>query len=158
MDGESVPPKNSNLCLASYMLRPKSVFTGNWKLEAQRLHKEAHVFYFVFRHPRTRWYTKCVAACTAGYLFSPVQLIPSFIPLIGFLDDFLVLFLGAKVIRKLTPPDVLAECRELAAAAETRRKEEVRSGIARFAFVAIAVFWLVAVVTASALVGAYIYN
>lgn len=52
----------------------------NWRQQAQRVHKEALVFYFVFKHPRTRWYTKCVAACTAGYLFSPVQLIPELYP------------------------------------------------------------------------------
>ena len=130
----------------------------NWRQQAQRLQKEAHVFYFVFKHPRTRWYTRCLAACTAGYLLSPIQLIPSFIPLIGFLDDFLVLFLGAKLVKRLTPPDVLQECRELADAAETRRKEEVRSGFARFAFVAIAALWLAAVVTASALVAVYFYH
>ena len=138
------------------MGEPKVV--RNWRQQAQRLHKEAHVFYFVFKHPSTRWYTRCVAACTAGYLFSPVQLIPSFIPVIGFLDDFLVLFLGAKVVQKLTPPDALRECRELADAAETRRKEEVRSGLARFAFGAIGALWLLAVVAASALVAAYIYH
>lgn len=131
-------------------------FVRNWRQQAQRLHKDAHVFYFVFKHPRTRWYTRCVAACTAGYLLSPVQLIPSFIPVIGFLDDFLVLFLGAKVVQKLTPPEVLRECRELAEAAETRRKED--PAMARFAFVAIVALWLAAVVTASALMAAYIYH
>ncbi len=130
----------------------------NWRQQAQRVHKEALVFYFVFKHPRTRWYTKCVAACTAGYLFSPVQLIPSFIPVIGFLDDFLVLFLGAKLVHRLTPPDVLTECQALADAAKTRRNEEVRSGLGRFAFGAIAFLWLLAAVTASALVAAFIYH
>ncbi len=131
---------------------------ANWKQQAQRLQKEAHVFYFIFKHPRTRWYTKCLSACTAGYLLSPIQLIPSFIPVIGFLDDILVLFLGAKLVKKLTPPDVLRECCERADAAETRRREEVRSGFARFALVAIAALWLAAVVTASTLVAAYIYH
>lgn len=130
----------------------------NWRQQAQRLHKEALVFYFVFKDPRTRWYTRSVAAGTATYLFSPIQLIPSFIPVIGFLDDFLVLFLGAKVVKRLTPPDVLSECRELAAAAETRRKGEIRSGFARFAFATIATLWLLAVVTASALFAAYFYH
>src|SRR5271169_6810561 len=97
----------------------------SWKERAQRLQKEAHVFYFAFKHPRVPWYARVVAACSAGYLFSPIQLIPSFIPVIGFLDDFMVLFLGAKVVQKLTPPAALRECRELADAAETRRKEEV---------------------------------
>jgi uncharacterized membrane protein YkvA (DUF1232 family) len=130
---------------ATPMLWREPKFVMNWRRQAQRLPKEAHVFYFVFKHPRTRWYTRCVAACTAGYLFSPVQLIPSFIPVIGFLDDFLVLFLGAKAVRRMTPP-------------ETRRKEEVRSGMARFAFGAIGALWLLAVVAASALVAAYIYH
>jgi|SRR5450631_1978461 uncharacterized membrane protein YkvA (DUF1232 family) len=130
----------------------------HWRQQARRLHKEAHVFYFVFKHPSTRWYTKCVAACTAGYLLSPVQLIPSFIPVIGFLDDVLVLFLGAKVVRRLTPPNVLSECRELADAAETRRREEITSRFARFSFAVIVTLWLLAVVTASALVAAYIYH
>jgi uncharacterized membrane protein YkvA (DUF1232 family) len=130
----------------------------SWKQQAQKLHKEAHVFYFVFKHPRTRWYTKCVAACSAGYLLSPVQLIPSFIPLIGFLDDFLILFLGAKVIRKLTPPDVLAECRELADAAETRRKEEIRSAAAIVTCAVIATVWIGGAILASALMVACFHH
>ena len=59
-----------------------------------------------------------LATCTAGYLFNPVQLIPSFNPAIGFLDNPLVLFFGAKVLRMITPPNVLTECHELAKAAE----------------------------------------
>lgn len=130
----------------------------HWRQQARRLHKEAHVFYFVFKHPGTRWYTKCVAACTAGYLLSPVQLIPSFIPVIGFLDDILVLFLGAKVVRKLTPPNVLSECRALADVAETRRTEEIPSTFARLSFAVVVGLWLLAVVAASALVARYIYQ
>lgn len=151
-------PEPVGLKTATAIVRREANSMMNWRKQAQRLQKEAHVFYFVFKHPRTRWYTRCLAACTAGYLLSPVQLIPSFIPVIGFLDDFLVLFLGAKLVTKLTPPDVLRECREMADAAETRRKEEVRSGFARFAVVAIATLWFAAVVTASALVAAYLYH
>ena len=126
-----------------------------WKQQAQRVHKEAHVFYLVFKHPCTPWYARCLAACTAGYLLSPVQLIPSFIPLIGFLDDFLVLFFGAKVVRKLTPPRVLAECSALADAAETRRKEEMRSRAAVVTAVAIATVWIGGAILASVLMAAY---
>jgi uncharacterized membrane protein YkvA (DUF1232 family) len=88
-----------------------------WSRQAQRLQIEAHAFYFAFRHPRVRWYAKLVAACTAVYLFSPIQFTQSFIPLIGFLDDLLVLFLGVKLLERIIPPDVLADCRELAEAA-----------------------------------------
>jgi len=140
-------------CSEEVQPQPKPAMS--WKQQALRVHKEAHVFYFVFKHPRTRWYTKCVAACSAGYLLSPVQLIPSFIPLIGFLDDFLILFLGAKLTRKLTPPDVLAECRELADAAETRRKEEIRSRATVVTSVVIATVWIGGAIIASVLMLAY---
>src|SRR5271170_1514485 len=114
----------------------------SWKEQAQKLQKEAHVFYFAFKHPRVPWYARVVAACSAGYLFSPIQLIPSFIPVIGFLDDFLVLFLGARLFKRIIPPDVLAECRRLALAAETRRKEEIRSLAGSVALVVIVSVWL----------------
>lgn len=146
------------LAQSDFMSWLESNSLRQWRQQARRLHKEAHLFYFVFKHPRTRWYTKCVAACTAGYLLSPIQLIPSFIPVIGFLDDILVLFLGAKLVRKLTPLDVLRECRELTDVAETRRKEEIPSTFARVSFAGIVILWLLAVVTASALVAAYIYH
>jgi uncharacterized membrane protein YkvA (DUF1232 family) len=127
---------------------PKSVIHGepapkmSWKEQAQRVQREAQVYYFAFKHPRVPWYAKAVAACSACYLFSPVQLIPSYIPVIGFLDDFLVLFVAAKLLQRIIPPDVFAECRDLADAAEMRRKEEIRSTGAVIGFVAIVAIWL----------------
>jgi uncharacterized membrane protein YkvA (DUF1232 family) len=127
----------------------------SWKQRVQRLQKEVHVFYFAFKHPRVRWYAKLVAACSAGYLFSPIQLIPNYIPVIGFMDDFLVLFVGAKVLQRIIPPEVLTECRELADSAEVRRTEEVRSTPALVAFVVIAAVWLLAAVGAGVLMARY---
>jgi uncharacterized membrane protein YkvA (DUF1232 family) len=127
-----------------------------WKEKAQRLQKEVHVFYFAFKHPHVRWYAKLVAACSAGYLFSPVQLIPNYIPVIGFSDDFLVLFVGAKILKRIIPPEVLIECRGLADAAEIRRKEEIRSTPALVAFIIIAAVWLLAAVGAGILMAKYI--
>jgi uncharacterized membrane protein YkvA (DUF1232 family) len=138
------------------MLRPQPAFAVNWRRQVQRLQKEAHVFYFVFKHRRTRWYARLVAACTAGYLLSPVQLIPNFIPVIGCLDDVLVLFVGVKLLQRITPADVLTQCRELADAAEVRRNEEIRSTLAVVASVVIVAVWILAAVTASALMAAYI--
>jgi uncharacterized membrane protein YkvA (DUF1232 family) len=163
-EGEKVGIESDNLtAIPGCLLGPnaeavtsESAPTMTWKQQAQRLHKEAHVFYFAFKHPRLPWYARLLAVCTAGYLFSPVQLIPSFIPVIGFLDDFLVLFLGAKLLRRITPPDVLAECRQLADVAELRRREEIRSSGAIVAAVVIATVWLLTAVTASGLVVAYI--
>jgi uncharacterized membrane protein YkvA (DUF1232 family) len=130
----------------------------SWKEQAQRLQKEALVLYFVFRNRRTPWYVRGMAACCVAYMFSPVQLIPSFIPVIGFLDDFLVLFVGAKVVRWLTPPDLLSECSEQADATAARRSEEIQSGMARFTIVLSAASWLLAAVAVSALLTAYFYR
>lgn len=133
------------------------VLAGTWTQRAHRLQKEAHVFYLVFKHPRTHWYARLVAACTAGYLVSPIQLIPNFIPLIGSLDDILVLFIGVKLLQRITPADVLIECRELAEA-EMRRKEETRDGASVVTPILIVAVWMLAAITASALMAAYIYH
>ena len=128
----------------------------SWKKQAQRLRKEAHVFYFAFKHSRMPWSARLVAVCTAGYLFSPVQLIPSFIPVIGFLDDFVVLLLGVKLLQRITPPDVLAECRELAKAAEVQRRKDIETSATAAASVVIAVLWMLMAVGAGALI-VYVY-
>jgi len=142
----------ADLYLPSDTLRSRPAFGETIRRRAQYLQKQAHVFYFVFKHPRNPWYAKMIAACTAGYLLSPVQLIPSFIPGIGFLDDLLVLFLGVKLLQKITAEDVLRECRMLADTAEAQRKEEIRSGAALVVPFAIAIVWLLATVTASVLI------
>jgi uncharacterized membrane protein YkvA (DUF1232 family) len=144
--------------LRSNMVRSQPSFAARLKQRGQQLQKEAHVFYFVFKHPRTRWCARLIAACSAGYVFSPVQLIPNFIPVIGCLDDVVVLLVGAKLLQKVTPADVLAECRELADVAEARRKEEVRWVASVAAPVAIVTVWFLAAITASALLAAYIYR
>jgi uncharacterized membrane protein YkvA (DUF1232 family) len=99
-----------------------------------------------------------VAACTAAYLFSPIQLIPNYIPVIGILDDLLVVFLGVKLLQRLTPADVLAESRELADAAEVRGKKEIKSVSAVLVSIAIATVWLLAAIAASLVMAAYIYR
>lgn len=58
----------------------------------------------------TPWPARVAAGCAVAYVFSPIQLIPTFIPLIGQLDDLLVVYAGAKLVRRLTPNSVLAEC------------------------------------------------
>src|SRR5277367_2396681 len=130
----------------------------SWREQVQRLKKEGHVFYFAFKHPGVPWYAKVVAATSMGYIFSPVQLIPSFIPVIGFSDDFLVLFLGAKLFQRVTPPKVLIECRELAESAGMRKKEEIRSAASVVAFVTIGALWLTIAMATSALVLKHLFH
>ena len=136
---------------------PEPGIRRTWRKQAQRIHREAQMFYFAFKHPRVHWYAKLVAVGTAGYLFSPVQLIPSFIPVIGLLDDFLVLFLGVKLLQRIIPEDVLDECLEQAKVAEIRRKDEIRSTAAVIAFLAVATLWFFVAITASRLIASHIF-
>lgn len=72
--------------------------------------KQVHLLTLLLRSAKVPWPAKVIASCSIGYVFSPIQLIPSFIPVIGQLDDIAVLFIGTKIIRKLTPPAALREC------------------------------------------------
>lgn len=141
-----------------YLAKGSSKSKVSWKQKAQRLQKEVFVLYFVFRNRRTPWYVRGTAACSVAYVFSPVQLIPSFLPVIGFLDDFAVLFVGAKLVRRFTHPDILRESCELADAAEARQKEDIKSGMWRFAIVLSAASWLLGAIAVSALLTAYFYH
>ena len=145
----------SDLYLPSDALRSRPSFAETIRRRAHYLKKEAHVFYFVFRHPRTHWYGRLLAICAAAYVLSPIQLIPNFFPVIGCLDDVLVILLAARMIQRITSPHVLAECRALADTAETRRKKEIRRSVV--GPVIMATIWLLAALVASALVATYIY-
>ena len=84
----------------------------------QLMRREIHVLSLVARETRTPWHAKLIAALALAYAFSPIQLIPSFLPVVGWLDDVVILSLGIRLALRLTPPDVLASCRERAAGSE----------------------------------------
>ena len=67
------------------------------------------------RDPRTPWYGRVLAAIIVGYAFSPIDLIPDAIPILGYLDDLVLLPLGILLLIKLMPPEVMKECRAKAA-------------------------------------------
>ena len=86
------------------------------KQKTRGLRREVFAIYLAVRHPATPWYAKAVAACVVAYALSPVDLIPDPIPIVGYLDDLVVVPLGVVLLRRLIPPEVLAECRERAEA------------------------------------------
>ncbi|MGC2616259.1 MAG: YkvA family protein [Terracidiphilus sp.] len=133
-----------------------SALIASWAEKAQRLQKEAHVFYFAFKHPGTPWYARLIAACAAGYLLSPIQIIPSFIPVIGFMDDLVVLVVGFKLIQKTISPEVLEECRERAEAAEAKRKSNDSSVTDVVISVTVAILWLISAIAGSLLIASYL--
>jgi|SRR5581483_8083515 len=81
-----------------------------WKGDLESLIRQTHIMILVVKHPGVPWYARLVAGFSVSYIFSPIQLIPTFIPLIGQLDDLLILFVGMKFLRRFTPALVLAEC------------------------------------------------
>jgi len=85
-----------------------------WKLQARRLKVEAYALYLAYKDPRVPWYARLFAACLVGYAFSPIDLIPDPIPILGYLDDLVLVPLGILLVRRMIPDAVLAECRERA--------------------------------------------
>ena len=82
-----------------------------WKRWARDLQVEVYTLYLACRDPRVSWYAKTLAAGVVAYAFSPIDLLPDPIPVLGYLDDLVLLPLGILAVRRMIPPTVLAECR-----------------------------------------------
>ncbi len=78
---------------------------------------ETYAIYLAYKDPRTPWYARIFAACVVGYAFSPIDLIPDPIPVLGYLDDLVLVPVGIALALRMIPQTVLAECREEAQAA-----------------------------------------
>jgi uncharacterized membrane protein YkvA (DUF1232 family) len=91
-----------------------------WKQQARAIKRDAHALYLAARDPRVPWYAKALAIAVAAYALSPIDLIPDFVPVIGYLDDLIIVPAGLVLVIRLIPPEIMAEHRELAAAAEDR--------------------------------------
>jgi len=90
---------------------------ATWKEKARALKRETYAVYLACRDPRVPWYGRVLAACVVGYAFSPIDLIPDPVPVLGYLDDLILIPLGIAMVLKTIPPEVMAECRERAAIA-----------------------------------------
>jgi uncharacterized membrane protein YkvA (DUF1232 family) len=85
---------------------------GTVRSWARRLKRDALTVWLLARDPRAPWHVKALALCVAGYAFSPIDLIPDFIPVLGYLDDLIIVPLGLWLVVRLTPPALVAELRE----------------------------------------------
>lgn len=81
---------------------------------AKKLKCDITALYLAYKHPKTPVYARIAAALVVGYAISPIDLIPDFVPVLGYLDDLLILPLGIAFTVKLIPHDVMAECRRAA--------------------------------------------
>ncbi len=113
-------------------------FWATWKDKARWLKRETYAVYLACRDPRVPWYGRLLAACVVGYAFSPIDLIPDFIPVLGYLDDLILIPFCIALVLKTIPPEVMAECREKAQAGVARGKP--RNWIAAAVIVAV---WIV---------------
>lgn len=110
------------------------------KARAKALKGEIHALYLAARDPRTPWHAKAIIGCVLAYALSPIDLIPDFIPVLGYLDDLLLLPLGIYLALKLIPEEVLIDAR--------RRVAEIPSSLPKrwSAALFIIILWLVALV------------
>jgi uncharacterized membrane protein YkvA (DUF1232 family) len=100
-----------------------------WKQCACTIKRDAHALYLASRDPRVPWYAKAIAIAVAAYAASPIDLIPDFIPVIGYLDDLIIVPLGIALVIKLIPPEIMAEHRVLATAAQDRPVSKMAAAI-----------------------------
>jgi uncharacterized membrane protein YkvA (DUF1232 family) len=106
---------------------------------ARGLKIEVYALYLAYRDPRVSWYARVFVAVIVGYAFSPIDLIPDVVPVLGYLDDLVVVPLGVALAIKMIPPHVLAECREKARDARDRPVNRVAAVVIVLVWIALAV-------------------
>ena len=111
---------------------------NRWRHWARMIKRDAHALYLAARDPRVPWYAKGLAIAVAAYASSPIDLIPDFVPILGYLDDLIIVPLGIALVVKLIPSDIMAEHRALATAALDRP-------VSKTAAAAIVAIWIVAI-------------
>mgnify|MGYP003870520097 FL=1 len=107
-----------------------------WKSAARRLKREVRALLLACRDPRVPWVARVLAVLVVAYALSPIDLIPDFIPILGHVDDLVLIPLGVALVIRLIPPEILAECRENA-----RRAAPPGTRAARLAALAIGLLW-----------------
>jgi len=110
-----------------------------WKEKARQLKTEVYVLYLALRDPRTTWYAKALVAVIIAYALSPIDLIPDFIPVLGYLDDLILIPAGIYLALKMIPGEVLEEYRQKA------RSESISSKSRWVAAAFIILVWLLVI-------------
>jgi uncharacterized membrane protein YkvA (DUF1232 family) len=113
-------------------------FIEKWKRRVKELKVEVYTIYLAYKDPRVPWYARIFTACVVGYAFSPIDLIPDPIPVLGYLDDLVLVPLGIMLAIKLIPPDVLVDCR-------VQAREVMKQGkpVNRSAAAIIIIIWII---------------
>lgn len=115
---------------------------------ASEIKRDVHAIYLAARDPRVPWPAKVVSICVAAYALSPIDLIPDFIPVIGYLDDLIIVPVGIMLVVWMIPREIMAEHRAAATAAGSRP-------VSRIGAAAIVAIWILLAVGATWLALAY---
>lgn len=110
---------------------------------ARQIKRDVHALYLAARDPRVPWYAKVAAIAVAAYALSPIDLIPDFIPILGYLDDLVIVPLGILLAVKLVPPDLMVEFRMAAATADAERV------LGKWGAAVIVMLWVVGLILAA---------
>jgi uncharacterized membrane protein YkvA (DUF1232 family) len=106
------------------------------KTWARGVTRDGHAIYLASRDPRVPWYVKALAIAIAAYALSPIDLIPDFIPVLGYLDDLILLPLGIRLVVALIPDEVMAEYR-------IKADDAARRPVSKAGMLAIVMLWLI---------------
>jgi uncharacterized membrane protein YkvA (DUF1232 family) len=119
------------------------------KQRARHLKSETLALWLAARHPGTPWYAKLLVAGIVAYALSPIDLIPDFVPVLGYLDDLILIPLGIVLAIRIIPGPILEECR-----AQAQERMASARPVSRFAALVIVAVWL----AAAALCGLWAYR
>lgn len=125
----------------------------SWKTKSTQLKSEIYALYLAYKHPRTPWYAKVLAALILGYVLSPIDLIPDFIPVIGYLDDLIIVPAGITLLIKMIPRDILEECR-----AKARSDLSDRRPKGWIAAIIVVLIWLLAIYLVLSLIWPFVFK
>jgi uncharacterized membrane protein YkvA (DUF1232 family) len=120
------------------------------KERASRLKAETYALYLAARHPGTPWYAKLLVAGIVAYALSPIDLIPDFVPVLGYLDELVLIPLGIALAIRIIPSSIIEECRA--------RSQTLRSGksVSRIAGIVIVAIWIALAALAAAWAYSYL--
>lgn len=110
-------------------------FLEKAKKKAKEIKQNIFVLYLAYKDPRVPWYAKLFSILVVAYAFSPIDLIPDFIPIIGYLDDIIIVPLGIIIALKMIPKSIIEDCR--VKAEELRKKEKPKNWFAGAVFIII---------------------
>ncbi len=116
------------------------------KARARALKREVYAVSVAARDPRTPWYAKALIFLIIAYALSPIDLIPDFVPVLGYLDDLIIVPGGIWLAMRLIPPEVLAEARATAAASSVDRRVQIVGTAFILLVWILAIIWVVSII------------